>query len=75
MLRARSLISRGWMVHGFGLTGTFNATIMSFECKQLMSHLEKDHKFGKGDVCDLVELLIDDRSSSLSGQTLHVGGV
>ena len=31
MLRARSLISRGWMVHGFGLTDTVNATIMNFE--------------------------------------------
>lgn len=26
-------------------------------------------------VCDLVELLLDDRSNSLSGQVLHVGGV
>jgi 3-oxoacyl-[acyl-carrier protein] reductase len=32
-------------------------------------------QFQKSDVCDLVELLIDDRASSLSGQVLNVGGV
>ncbi len=32
-------------------------------------------QFQKSDVCDLVELLIDDRSASLSGQVLNVGGV
>lgn len=32
-------------------------------------------QFQKSDICDLVELLIDDRASSLSGQTLYVGGV
>ena len=31
--------------------------------------------FDKSDVCDLVELLIDDRASSLSGQIFNVGGV
>jgi 3-oxoacyl-[acyl-carrier protein] reductase len=31
--------------------------------------------FGKSDVCDLVELLLDKKSSSLSGQTLNIGGV
>lgn len=31
--------------------------------------------FSKSDVCDLVEMLLDHKSSSLSGQTLHVGGV
>jgi 3-oxoacyl-[acyl-carrier protein] reductase len=30
---------------------------------------------GPDDVCDLVELLLDPRSRSLSGQVLHVGGV
>lgn len=32
-------------------------------------------QFQKSDVCDLVELLIDEKASSLSGQVLNVGGV
>ena len=32
-------------------------------------------QFQKSDVCDLVELLIDEKSNSLSGQVLNVGGV
>ncbi len=32
-------------------------------------------QFQKSDVCDLVELLLDSRADSLSGQTLHIGGV
>ncbi|MDB3894462.1 SDR family oxidoreductase [Candidatus Pelagibacter sp.] len=32
-------------------------------------------QFKKTDICDLVELLIDDKSSSLSGQMFNVGGV
>ena len=32
-------------------------------------------QFEKSDVCDLVELLIDDKAASLSGQVLSVGGV
>lgn len=32
-------------------------------------------QFQKSDVCDLVELLIDTRASSLSGQTLNIGGI
>ena len=31
--------------------------------------------FQKSDICDLVELLIDERASSLSGQVLNVGGI
>ena len=31
--------------------------------------------FQKSDVCDLVELLLDEKSTSLSGQVLNVGGV
>jgi hypothetical protein len=27
------------------------------------------------DVCDVVELLLDPRSASLTGQVFHVGGV
>ncbi len=32
-------------------------------------------QFQKSDVCDLVELLIDKKAASLSGQVLNVGGV
>ena len=32
-------------------------------------------QFQKSDVCDLVELLIDEKADSLSGQVLSVGGV
>jgi 3-oxoacyl-[acyl-carrier protein] reductase len=32
-------------------------------------------QFQKSDVCDLVELLIDEKAASLSGQVLSVGGV
>jgi len=32
-------------------------------------------QFEKTDVCDLVDFLISDQSSSLSGQVLNVGGV
>ncbi len=32
-------------------------------------------QFQKSDVCDLVELLLDDRAESLSGQVLHIGGI
>lgn len=32
-------------------------------------------QFHKSDVCDLVELLIDEKAASLSGQVLHIGGV
>ena len=32
-------------------------------------------QFKKSDVCDLVELLIDKKAASLSGQVLNVGGV
>ena len=32
-------------------------------------------QFSPDAICDLVELLLDTRSNSLSGQVLHVGGV
>jgi 3-oxoacyl-[acyl-carrier protein] reductase len=32
-------------------------------------------QFQKSDVCDLVELLLDEKSASLSGQVLNLGGV
>ena len=41
-----------------------------------ITHLQIIQKqFQKNDVCDLVELLIDEKSSSLSGQVFSVGGV
>ena len=32
-------------------------------------------QFQKSDICDLVELLLDEKATSLSGQVLNVGGV
>ena len=32
-------------------------------------------QFQKSDVCDLVELLLDDKAASLSGQVFNIGGV
>ncbi len=32
-------------------------------------------QFEKSDICDLVDFLIDDKSSSLSGQVFNIGGV
>ncbi len=32
-------------------------------------------QFSKSDVCDLVELLLDEKASSLSGQVFNIGGV
>ena len=32
-------------------------------------------QFQKSDVCDLVDLLINEKASSLSGQVLNVGGI
>ena len=32
-------------------------------------------QFQKSDVCNLIELLIDEKASSLSGQVLNIGGV
>jgi 3-oxoacyl-[acyl-carrier protein] reductase len=34
-----------------------------------------EHMFEMDDISDLVELLLDKRSNSLTGQTLHVGGL
>ncbi len=31
--------------------------------------------FNKDDICDIVEILIDKKFSSISGQTIHVGGI
>ena len=45
------------------------------QIKKIVSPQVIPKQFQKSDVCDLVELLIDEKSTSLSGQILNVGGV
>jgi len=45
------------------------------QIKNIISRQIIQKQFTKSDICDLVELLIDERSASLSGQVLNVGGV
>lgn len=52
------------------LRGITDAQIEKITSQQVISR-----QFEKSDVCDLVELLIDARASSLSGQVFHIGGV
>ena len=52
------------------LRGITDAQIEKITSQQILPK-----QFQKDDVCDLVELLIDSRASSLSGQILNVGGV
>lgn len=52
------------------LRGITDAQIEKITSQQVMTR-----QFQKSDVCDLVELLIDDKASSLSGQVLNIGGV
>ncbi len=52
------------------LRGITDAQIDKITSQQVMPK-----QFQKSDVCDLVELLLDEKASSLSGQVLHVGGV
>ena len=52
------------------LKGLSNTQIEKILSRQIISK-----QFQKSDVCDLVELLIDKKASSLSGQVLNVGGV
>tara|TARA_B100001093_G_C26821251_1_gene1011973 strand:+ start:158 stop:835 length:678 start_codon:yes stop_codon:yes gene_type:complete len=52
------------------LRGITESQIKKITSQQIMA---KQYK--KSDVCDLVELLIDDKASSLSGQVLNIGGV
>ena len=49
--------------------------ITDTQIEKITSHQIIPKQFTKSDVCDLVELLIDGRASSLSGQTLNIGGV
>lgn len=52
------------------LRGISDAQIEKITSQQVIPR-----QFQKSDVCDLVELLIDSRASSLSGQTFNIGGV
>jgi len=49
--------------------------ISDSQIKKITSQQIIQKQFLKQDVCDLVELLIDKKASSLSGQVLSVGGV
>ena len=52
------------------LKGVSDAQIEKITSRQVIPR-----QFNKSDVCDLVELLVDRRAGSLSGQVLNVGGV
>ena len=49
--------------------------ITDTQIKKITSQQIITKQFQKSDVCDLVELLIDEKAKSLSGQVLNVGGV
>ena len=49
--------------------------ITDAQIQKIISQQVIPKQFQKSDVCDLVELLIDEKSSSLSGQVLNIGGV
>ena len=49
--------------------------ITDAQIEKIISQQVIPKQFQKSDVCDLVELLIDEKSASLSGQVLNVGGV
>lgn len=49
--------------------------ITDTQIKKIISNQVIQKQFQKSDVCDLVELLIDKKALSLSGQVLNVGGV
>ncbi len=44
------------------------------QIQKIISQQVIPKQFQKSDVCDLVELLIDNRAASLSGQVLNIGG-
>lgn len=52
------------------LKGVTDKQIQAITDRQLIKK-----QFNKSDVCDIVELLLDNRSQSITGQVLHVGGV
>jgi 3-oxoacyl-[acyl-carrier protein] reductase len=49
--------------------------ISDTQIEKIVSQQVLPKGFEKSDVCDLVELLLDKKSASLSGQVLNVGGV
>ncbi|MEC8610392.1 MAG: SDR family oxidoreductase, partial [Bacteroidota bacterium] len=49
--------------------------ITDAQIEQITSRQIIPRQFEKSDVCDLIELLIDDKASSLSGQVFNIGGV
>jgi len=49
--------------------------ITDTQIKKIISNQIIQKQFQKSDVCDLVELLIDKKALSLSGQVLNIGGV
>ena len=49
--------------------------ITDSQIEKITSQQVIQKQFQKSDVCDLVELLLDEKASSLSGQVLNVGGV
>ena len=49
--------------------------ITDTQIEKITSQQVIQKQFKKSDVCDLVELLLDEKASSLSGQVLNIGGV
>ena len=49
--------------------------ITDTQIEKITSQQVMQRQFQKSDVCDLVELLLDEKATSLSGQVLNVGGV
>ena len=49
--------------------------ITDTQIEKITSQQVIQKQFQKSDVCDLVELLLDEKAKSLSGQVLNVGGV
>ena len=49
--------------------------ITDMQIEKITSQQVIQKQFQKSDVCDLVELLLDEKATSLSGQVLNVGGV
>jgi len=49
--------------------------ITDMQIEKITSRQVIPKQFQKSDVCDLVELLLDEKAASLSGQILNIGGV
>ena len=49
--------------------------ITDTQIEKITSQQVIQKQFQKSDVCDLVELLLDEKATSLSGQVLNIGGV